>query len=63
MKRRSLITALLVSLPLAAAWAQVAPSASEAAAYSGLHAAAQQGDAAKIARLVAGGAAVNGTEP
>ena len=62
MKRRSLITALLVSLPLAAAWAQVAPSASEAAAYSGLHAAAQQGDAAKIARLVAGGAAVNGTD-
>ena len=62
MKRRSLITALLVSLPLAAAWAQVAPSASEAAAYSGLHAAAQQGDAAKVARLVAGGAAVNGTD-
>ena len=62
MKRRSLITALLVSLPLAAAWAQVAPSASEAAAYSGLHAAAQQGDAAKIARLVAGGAAVNATD-
>jgi len=62
MKRRSLITALLVSLPLAAAWAQVAPSASEVAAYSGLHAAAQQGDAAKIARLVAGGAAVNATD-
>jgi ankyrin repeat protein len=62
MKRRTLITALLVSLPLAAAWAQVAPSASEAAAYSGLHAAAQQGDAAKIARLVAGGAAVNATD-
>jgi ankyrin repeat protein len=62
MNRRSLITALLVSLPLAAAWAQVAPSASEAAAYSGLHAAAQQGDAAKIARLVAGGAAVNATD-
>lgn len=62
MKRRNLITALLVSLPLAAAWAQVAPSASEAAAYSGLHAAAQQGDAAKIARLVAGGAAVNATD-
>lgn len=62
MKRRSLITALLLSLPLAAAWAQVAPSASEAAAYSGLHAAAQQGDAAKIARLVAGGAAVNATD-
>ncbi len=62
MKRRSLITAPLVSLPLAAAWAQVAPSASEAAAYSGLHAAAQQGDAAKIARLVAGGAAVNATD-
>mgnify|MGYP006189315163 CR=1 FL=1 len=62
MKRRSLITALVVSLPLAAARAQVAPSASEAAAYSGLHAAAQQGDAAKIARLVAGGAAVNATD-
>lgn len=62
MNRRSLITALLVSLPLAAVRAQVAPSASEAAAYSGLHAAAQQGDAAKIARLVAGGAAVNATD-
>ncbi len=33
--------------------AQVAPSASEAAVYTGLHAAAQRGDAAQIARLAA----------
>jgi uncharacterized protein len=64
MKRRTLITGLL-SAALAStvpAWAQVAPSASEAATYSGLHAAAHQGDAGKIARLVASGAAVNATD-
>lgn len=57
---------LLVLLSLvfagASAQAQVAPSAAEAAAYTGLHAAAHKGDAAKIARLVAGGAALNATD-
>jgi len=39
--------------------AQVPPSPSEIAAYSGLHAAAARGDAAGIAKLVAGGADPN----
>jgi ankyrin repeat protein len=41
---------------------QVPPSASELAAYTGLHAAAARGDAAEIARLVAGGADPNGRD-
>jgi ankyrin repeat protein len=45
--------ALLAPLPAAA---QVAPSPAEAARYTGLHAAAWQGDAARIAQLLAGGA-------
>ena len=47
---------LLAPLPAAA---QVAPTAAEAAAYRGLHAAAQQGDAAKIRQLAAARADVN----
>ncbi len=39
--------------------AQTAPSAAEIAAYDGLHRAAQTGDLAEIARLVAGGADVD----
>ena len=39
--------------------AQVAPTASEAAAYTGLHAAAQQGDVAKIERWAASKADLN----
>ena len=64
MKRRTLITGLLVATlaTTAPAWAQVGPSPGEAAAYSGLHAAAQQGDAAKITRLAASGAALNATD-
>jgi ankyrin repeat protein len=58
--------ALLLVLSLvfagAGAQAQVAPSSAEAAAYTGLHAAAHKGDAAKIARLVSGGAALNATD-
>ena len=42
-----------------AAPAQVAPSAAEAAAYTGLHAAAWRGDAAQIRRLAAQGAALD----
>jgi ankyrin repeat protein len=41
------------------AMAQVAPSAAEVAAYTGLHAAAQKGDIAKIDRLAAGKADLN----
>jgi uncharacterized protein len=42
--------------------AQVAPSASEAAAYTGLHAAAQRGDVAQIQRLGTTAALVNSTD-
>jgi uncharacterized protein len=48
--RRALL-ALVLSLVAFAASAQVAPSATEAAAYSGLHAAAWRGDFAAIDRL------------
>lgn len=58
--------ALLLTLSLAVAsvtaQAQVAPSASEAAAYTGLHAAAHKGDVASIGRLSASGAALNATD-
>ncbi|AOF83939.1 ankyrin repeat family protein [Hydrogenophaga sp. RAC07] len=59
---KTLLLALALALTGAAVQAQVAPSAAEAVAYTGLHAAAHRGDAAKIARLVAGGAAVNATD-
>jgi ankyrin repeat protein len=49
MIRRVMVAVLvLVASPC---WAQVAPSAGEIAAYTGLHAAAQRGDAAQIRRL------------
>lgn len=58
--------ALLLALSLAfggiTAQAQVAPSAAEAAAYTGLHAAAHKGDVAKVQSLVASGAALNATD-
>ena len=44
------------------ALAQVAPSAAEAAAYSGLHMAAHKGDVAKIQRLAASGGALNAVD-
>ncbi len=44
------------------AQAQVPPSAAELDAYTGLHAAAARGEAAEIARLVAGGADMNGRD-
>ena len=57
---------LALALPLVlggvTAQAQVAPSAAEAAAYTGLHMAAHKGDVAKIQRLVASGAALNATD-
>ena len=52
----ALLCGLLAPLP---AKAQVTPSPAEAARYSGLHAAAWQGDAARIAQLLAGGADPN----
>jgi len=55
-------SAWLIALALSPAWAQVGPSPAESAAYNGLHAAAQRGDAARIAQLVANGAAVNATD-
>lgn len=59
---KTLLLVLALALTGATAQAQVAPSAAEASAYTGLHAAAHKGDAAKIARLVTGGAAVNATD-
>ena len=50
---RALAFALLLGGGAASAHAQVAPSASEIAAYTGLHAAAQHGDTATIDRLAA----------
>ena len=47
---------LVASLPAAA---QVSPSAAEAAHYSGLHAAAWQGDSARLVQLVGSGAPLN----
>ncbi len=44
------------------AQAQVPPSAAELDAYTGLHAAAARGEVAEIARLVAGGADMNGRD-
>jgi len=43
--------------------AQVAPSEAELAKYTGLHAAAAQGDVALIKQLLAAGANVNATDP
>jgi ankyrin repeat protein len=59
---KTLLLALALALTGATAQAQVAPSAAEASAYTGLHAAAHKGDAAKIVRLVGGGAPVNATD-
>lgn len=51
---------LLLAIAFASsAHAQVPPASSELAAYTGLHAAAARGEAAEIARLVAGGADPN----
>ncbi len=49
----------ITAVTVPSAWAQVAPSAAEAAAYTGLHAAAQKGDTATITRLAAAGASLN----
>jgi len=59
MSRLAGLAALAALLLAAPVHAQIPPSASEYAAYTGLHAAAARGDAAEIARLVAGGANPN----
>jgi ankyrin repeat protein len=54
--RVAIVLAAAVGLPAAA---QTPPSPAEAARYAGLHTAAWQGDAARIAQLLAGGADPN----
>ena len=62
MKRLLLATALLVcaALPIQA---QVAPSAAEAAAYRGLHAAAHKGDLAALRQLIGAKADLDARDP
>ena len=59
----ALLPAALVAAALAgfhtSGWSQIAPSATEQAAYAGLHAAAQRGDAEAVRKLRAQGADVN----
>jgi uncharacterized protein len=55
----SIIAAVALIGVLPSAQAQVPPGATEAARYSGLHAAAHKGDAAAIEKLVAQGASLN----
>jgi len=55
----ALIVIGIIALAGSPARAQVAPTASEAAAYTGLHAAAQRGDLAKIEQLAAAKADLN----
>jgi uncharacterized protein len=59
---KTLLLALALGVAGATAQAQVAPAAAEAAAYTGLHRAAHQGDAGQIQRLAASGAALNATD-
>lgn len=59
---KALLLTLALSVGAWSAQAQVAPSAAEAAAYTGLHMAAHKGDVAKIQRLVGSGAALNATD-
>lgn len=59
---RVLSLSLSLAFGCVGAMAQVAPSVAEAAAYTGLHAAAHKGDVAKVQRLVASGAALNATD-
>ncbi|PKO66371.1 MAG: hypothetical protein CVU22_16130 [Betaproteobacteria bacterium HGW-Betaproteobacteria-16] len=62
MKITTATCALALSLLASTAGAQVAPSAAEAAAYTGLHAAAHQGDVDKVVQLSASGSALNATD-
>ena len=60
--RCRVVMALLACAFAGAAYAQVAPSTTEIAAYTGLFADAARGDAAEIGRLAASGADVNARE-
>ncbi len=62
MPRFACLAALAALLFAAPVHAQIPPTQAEYAAYTGLHAAAARGDAAEIARLVAGGANPNGRD-
>lgn len=58
------MAALVAMAALAApSQAQVAPSAAEAAHYTGLHAAAHKGDLVQLKKLLTGGANVNARDP
>ena len=59
---KALLLFLGLGLAGISAQAQVAPSAAEAAAYTGLHAAAHLGKVDKILRLSASGSALNATD-
>lgn len=54
---------VLASLPASPAAAQVAPSAAEAARYTGLHAAAHKGDLQQLRKLLVSGVNVNARDP
>jgi ankyrin repeat protein len=56
-------TFIAMAVLTSTAQAQVAPSAAEASRYTGLLAAAQQGDLAKAKKLLAAGANVNARDP
>jgi hypothetical protein len=56
------VAAMVVAWASGPSLAQVAPTGAELAAYTGLHAAAAQGDVALIKQLVAAGANVNATD-
>jgi ankyrin repeat protein len=56
------LTVVLLASDAGQSIAQVAPTGAELAAYTGLHAAAAQGDVALIKQLVAAGANVNATD-
>jgi ankyrin repeat protein len=58
MSRVWLLLALLLA-PIGQSTAQTPPSPAEVARYTGLHAAAWQGDAARVVRLIAAGAPLN----
>ena len=60
--KRLALALLLAGAGLAPVAAQVAPSTAEAAAYTGLHAAAHRGDSAKVERLAAARADVDGRD-
>jgi ankyrin repeat protein len=59
MRFLNVLATLLFAFPAAA---QIAPSASEIAAYTGLHAAAAKGDAAAVARLIKFGEMVDAVD-